>query len=254
MTMDKNKALFEYVIRMADNALILGQRLGEWVAHGPELEEEMAMANFALDYIGQARMLYTLAGELDGSQRSEDEFAFLRNGGDYRNLLLLEQPNGDFGETIVRQVLFETFYILQLESLTDCSNPRLAEIAARALKESRYHLRHTSNWLLRLGDGTDESHARVQASVDRLWCYSGELFAADDVDAVTQAHWDGPDLDVLHAEWDRQLGRLLADATLNKPDDEWMQSGGKQGVHSEHLGYLLAEMQFLQRAYPGASW
>lgn len=252
--MDKNTALFEYVIRMADNVLVLSQRLGECVGHGPELEEEMATANFALDYIGQARMLYTLAGELDGSCRSEDEFAFLRDGCDYRNLLLLEQPNGHFGDGVVRQVIFETFLTLQLEALGACTSERLAAIAARALKESQYHLRHATNWLMRLGDGTDESHNRVQASVNRLWSYSGELFAADEVDAAMQEHWAGPDLDAIHAEWDTHITRLLAKATLNKPEDAWMHSGGKQGVHSEHLGFLLAEMQFMQRAYPGTSW
>jgi ring-1,2-phenylacetyl-CoA epoxidase subunit PaaC len=252
--MDKDTVLFEYVIRMADNALILSQRLGECVGHGPELEEEMATANFALDYIGQARMLYILAGELDGSQRSEDEFAFLRDGWDYHNLLLLEQPNGDFGDSIVRQVLFETFLTLQLQTLCTCTSERLAEIAARALKESQYHLRHATHWLMRLGDGTDESHERVQGSVNRLWCYSGELFAADEIDAGMQEHWNGPDLDAIRAEWDTQISQLLANATLSKPEDAWMHSGGKQGVHSEHLGHLLADMQFLQRAYPGLSW
>jgi ring-1,2-phenylacetyl-CoA epoxidase subunit PaaC len=252
--MNKEQALQAYLIRMGDNAVVLAQRLSEWVGHGPELEEEMAMSNFALDLIGQARMLFSLAGELEGDDRGEDDIAFLRDEADYTNLLLVEQPNGDFGEIITRLVLFELFYGLQLDALTKSSASSLAEIAAKARKESDYHLRHSAHWLVRLGDGTEESHRRVQESLDRLWRYTGEMFEADEVDRVLQSEWDGPDLDTLRDAWHASLDKVLSEATLSKPEDQWMDGGGKQGSHSEYLGYILAEMQFLQRAYPGASW
>ncbi len=184
--MNKEQALLEYVTRLGDNALILGQRMVELVAAYPELEEELANANFALDYIGQARMFYTYAGELEGQGRDEDDYAFLRDENEFRNVLLLEQPNGHFGDSITRLVLFEAFYLAQLEALTNCADERLAEIAARAEKEIRYHLRHNTQWLVRLGDGTEESHNRVQESLDRLWQYTGELFAADEVDKIIE--------------------------------------------------------------------
>ncbi len=252
--MNKEQALIAYVTRMGDNVIVMAQRLSEWVGHGPELEEEMAMGNFALDYVGQSRMFFSYAGELEGKGRSEDDICFLRDGWDYGNVLLVERPNGDYGETITRLMLFETFYSLQLEALASSPANKLAEIAARAIKESTYHLRHVSHWLIRLGDGTEESHRRMQNSIDRLWPYTGELFEADEVDQIMQAEWGAPDLTVLHDQWHRQIEELLAMATLRKPDDGWMDSGGKQGNHSEHLGYILAEMQSLQRTYPGANW
>jgi ring-1,2-phenylacetyl-CoA epoxidase subunit PaaC len=254
LTVSKDQALHKYLLRMGDNAVVLAQRLSEWVGHGPELEEEMAMANFALDLVGQARLLFSAAAELEGQGRSEDDIAFLRDSADYTNLLLLEQPNGDFGETIVRLVLFELFYAQQLDALERCSAPALAAVAAKARKESDYHLRHSAHWLIRLGDGTEESHQRVQEALDRLWCYTGEMFEADEVDTVMQSEWNGPNLDLLKESWHSKLDEILGQATLNKPENQWMDGGGKQGSHSEHLGYILAEMQFLQRAYPGADW
>ncbi|HZD52454.1 MAG TPA: 1,2-phenylacetyl-CoA epoxidase subunit PaaC, partial [Woeseiaceae bacterium] len=173
---------------------------------------------------------------------------------EFESLLLLEQPNGDFGDVIARQFLFESFYVLQLEALTRCADRRLAEIAARAVKEVRYHLRHASQWVVRLGDGTPESHARVQQSIDDLWRYTGEMFAADAVDEVFEHECDGPVLEALHAEWKGRVADVLAEATLAMPEDQWMDGGGKRGRHTEHLGYVIAEMQFLQRAYPGARW
>jgi ring-1,2-phenylacetyl-CoA epoxidase subunit PaaC len=247
-------ARFNYVLRLGDNALVLGQRLSELVTRAPELEEELANANFALDYIGQARLFYGYAGELEGRGRSEDDFAYLRDGGQFRNLLLLEQPNGHFGDTIVRQFLFESFYILQLEALTACSDARVAEIAARAVKEIRYHLRHVSQWLVRLGDGTPESHTRVQQSLHDQWRFTGEMFAGDEVDERFALDWNGPKLEQLEADWNDRVGTVLAEATLARPPAQWMDGGGRQGRHSEHFGYLVAEMQFLQRAYPGARW
>lgn len=243
-----------YATRLGDNALILGQRMIELVAAGPELEEELANANFALDFIGQARLFYSYAGELEGKGRSEDDFAFLRPEHEYRNLLLLEQPNGHFGDAIARQFLFESFYVHLLHALTMCSDEGLSVIAARAIKEVRYHLRHSGQWIVRLGDGTDESHRRVQQSVDKLWRYTGEMFAADELDDDMRAAYNGPRLEVIEAEWRKDVGNVLAAATLDIPGEQWMASGGKQGRHTEHLGYLLAEMQSMQRTYPGASW
>ncbi len=252
--MNDRQMLLAYVARLGDNALILGQRMVELVAAYPELEEELANANFALDFIGQARMFYTYLGEVEGEGRDEDDFAFLRAENEFRNLLLLEQPQAHFGDSITKLVLFESFYLLQLEALTRCSDQRVAEIAARAEKEIRYHLRHNTQWFVRLGDGTEESHARVQRSLNDLWRYTGEMFLADDIDRDFATHFDGPDLDVMREHWDDSITAIIDEATLTKPDDEWMASGGKQGRHSEHLGYMIAEMQYLQRAYPGANW
>ena len=252
--MDLEKARLVYTLRLGDNALVLGQRLIELVAHGPELEEELANANIALDYIGQARMLYTYAGELEGRGRGEDDFAFLRDESEYQNVLLVEQANGHFGDTIVRQVLFESFYVLQLEALSGCADQRLAEIAARAVKEIRYHLRHVSQWLTRLGDGTEESHRRVQQSLEDLWRYTGELFSGDAVDEAIRDGLRGPDLDAIRDAWRENLKMLCTEAQLEMPEDGWMATGGRQGVHTEPFGYLLAEMQHMQRVYPGLDW
>jgi ring-1,2-phenylacetyl-CoA epoxidase subunit PaaC len=251
---NKESALLAYVTRLGDNALVLGQRMVELVAAYPELEEELANANFALDYIGQARMFYTCAGELEGQGRSEDDFAFLRDENEFRNLLLLEQPNGHFGDSLAKLVLFELFYFAQLQALTGCEDARVAEIAARAEKEIRYHLRHNTQWLVRLGDGTEESHRRVQESVNELWRFTGEMFEADEADTIVERAWGGPNLEKLHKRWLADIDAILINATLDKPEDGWMASGGKAGRHTEHFGYLLAEMQYLQRSHPGASW
>ena len=252
--MTGNDLLAAYATRLGDNALILGQRMIELVASGPELEEELANANFALDYIGQARMFYTYAGECEGAGRSEDDFAFLRPEHEYRNLLLVEQPNGHFGDAIVRQVLFDSWYLSLLEKLVGCSDEGTANIAARACKEVRYHLRHGSQWLVRLGDGTDESHALVQQSLDDLWKYTGEMFVQDDLDDAMRSEFNGPHLEALETQWRADVAAIVAEATLDLPGEQWMASGGKQGRHSEHFGYLLAEMQYMQRTFPGATW
>jgi len=249
-----DEGLIAYTLRLADNALILSQRMIELVAAGPELEEELANANFALDFIGQARMLYTRAGELEGQGRSEDDLAFMRDEHEYRNLLLLEQPNGHFGDALVRQFLFEAFYLHLLEALSRCSDQGLSEIAVRASKEVQYHFRHNSQWMIRLGDGTELSHERIQKSLDDAWRYTGEMFVADEIDVAIQNNFDGPDLLEIQRLWRRDVEKTVAEATLELPADEWMASGGKQGQHSEHLGFLLAEMQYLQRSFPGATW
>jgi ring-1,2-phenylacetyl-CoA epoxidase subunit PaaC len=246
--------LTAYATRLGDNALVLGQRMIELVAASPELEEELANANFSLDYIGQARMFYTYAGEREGAGRNEDDFAFLRPEREYQNLLLVEQPNGHFGDSIVRQVLFEAWYVRLLDALTRCSDEGISVIAARAVKEVRYHLRHSSQWLIRLGDGTEESHRRVQKSLDDLWKFTGEMFAPDNLDDDMRAAFKGPHLEVIETRWREDVSAIIAEATLTLPDDQWMASGGKDGRHSEHFGFLLAEMQNLQRTYPGATW
>jgi ring-1,2-phenylacetyl-CoA epoxidase subunit PaaC len=249
-----NLLIAAYATRLGDNALVLGQRMIELVAASPELEEELANANFALDYIGQARLFYTYAGECEGAGRTEDDFAYRRPEHEYRNLLLVEQPHVHFGDALVRQFLFEAFYVHLLDALTRCSDEGLSVIAARAIKEVRYHLRHSSQWIVRLGDGTDESRARVQGSLDELWRFTGEMFAPDEIDDEVRALFNGPHLEIIEAEWRNEVAAVIDEATLTLPADQWMAGGGKQGRHSEHLGYLLAELQHLQRTYPGASW
>lgn len=250
----KDKALLQYLLRLGDNALILGQRLAEEMTHGPELEEELANANFSLDYIGQARMFYGYAAELEGNGRDEDFYAFRRDGNEFHNLLLVEQPNGHFGDLVARQFLYETFYELQLDALTRCTDQKLAAIATRAQKEIRYHLRHINQWVVRLGDGTDESHRRMQQSLDDLWRFSGEAFAGDAVDERIANDFGGPKLEQLQSLWHERVVGVIEEATLTVPVDVWMDGGGRAGRHTEHFGFLLAEMQFLQRAYPDARW
>jgi ring-1,2-phenylacetyl-CoA epoxidase subunit PaaC len=246
--------LYRYVLRVADLSLVLGQRLGEWVGHAPALEEDLGLANVALDLIGQARLLLTYAGELEGRGRGEDEIAFLREQGEYLNPTLAEQPNGDFGHTIVRQVLVDAFQLELYERLTNSADERLSEIAAKAAKETRYHLRYSGDWLVRLGDGTEESHARVQSALERLWPYTVELFAEDDLDREMADCGIAPRLADLHSAWSSRIDTLLVEATLERPRDRPYSWFGKRGQHSEHLGYMLADMQSMQRAYPGARW
>jgi len=246
--------LVQFTLRLADNALVLGHRLSEWCGHAPTLEEDIGLANIALDLIGQARALYTYAGTAEGRGRDEDKLAYLRDAPQYRNILLVEQPNGDFAATIVRQLLFAAFMAPFWRALSASKDATLAAIAAKAEKETAYHLRHAGEWLIRLGDGTEESHRRAQAALDEFWPYSGELFETDQVERALIKTGIVVDPATLKAEWDRTLDDILAEATLTRPAAGWMQTGGRSGRHSEHLGYILAELQFLQRAYPGASW
>ena len=248
------RARFSYVLRLADTSLVLGQRLGEWVGHSPALEEDLGLANVALDLIGQARLLLTYAGEIEGRGRGEDELAFLRRDGEYLNAVLAEQPNGDFGQTIVRQVLIDAFQLELFERMTASSDERLAAIAAKSVKEIRYHLRYSAGWLVRLGDGTPESHGRVQAALDALWRYTVEFFDEDALDREMAEQGVAPRLAEVKSAWSARLDAILAEATLVRPTDRPHGWHGKRGQHSEHLGYLLAEMQHLQRAYPGARW
>jgi ring-1,2-phenylacetyl-CoA epoxidase subunit PaaC len=243
-----------YVLRRADDALILGHRLSEWCGHAPALEEDMALANMGLDLLGQARELYAYAAKVEGGGNDEDKFAYLRDVRQYRNLLLLEQPNGDFARTMVRQFFYSAFADLYWRAMMKSSDATLAAIAAKSEKESAYHLRHSSEWIVRLGDGTEESHRRAQAAIDDLWAFTGEMFA---VDAVEQALVDaGVAIDPagLRPQWLKTVSGILAEATLNLPKNDWMQQGGRVGRHSEHLGHLLSELQSLQRSFPGATW
>ena len=245
----------DYLLRQGDNALILSQQLSKLCGKGPALEEDMALTNVALDLLGQTRMWYAYAAELENKGRSEDDLAFLRDANALRCCLLVEQPNGNYADTMVRQFLFDTWHYFYMQAQLKSSDPRIVEIAAKSIKEVTYHLRRSGDLMVRMGDGTAESHAKTQAAVNHLWPYWGEMFKYDAVDEAMVAEAVAPDADALRAEFIEHVSEILAEATLTMPPaDAWMHSGGKKGVHSEHLGCILAEMQFLQRAYPGAEW
>ena len=247
-------ALFEFLLRMGDNTLILGHRVSEWCGHGPALEEDIALANTALDLIGQTQLWLGLAGEVEGKGRSADDLAYLRDGFEFRNILLLERPNGDFGKTLMRQFLFDAWHYLLLKALKGSADPRIAEIAEKASKEVSYHLDRSRDLIVRLGDGTAESHRRMQEALDDLWAFTGEMFIGDASDAALVEAGVIPEPQSLKASWDEIVSDALAEATLKRPADGYMHKGGRRGVHTEHLGYILTELQFLQRAYPGATW
>jgi ring-1,2-phenylacetyl-CoA epoxidase subunit PaaC len=246
--------LFLYTLRLADDALVLGHRLSEWCGHAPVLEEDLALGNMALDLIGQARSLYAYAGELEGRGRDEDTLAYRRDTGKYRNVLLVEQPNGDFAVTILRQLLYAAGAHPYFEALTSSKDATLAAIAAKSVKELAYHVRHAGEWTIRLGDGTEESNRRAQQALDDLWPYTGEMFETDDIERALIETGVAVDRAGVRPRWERTLVPILAEANLKLPAGDWMQSGGRAGRHSEHLGHILAELQFLQRAYPGARW
>ncbi|HEY0589335.1 MAG TPA: 1,2-phenylacetyl-CoA epoxidase subunit PaaC [Pseudoduganella sp.] len=244
-----------YLLRLGDNAMVLSQRLCELCGKGPALEEDMALSNVSLDLLGQTRMWYTYAAELEGAGRDEDKLAYLRDAHDYKNVLLVEQPNGNYAHTLVRQFFFDTWHYFLIGALTKSSDQRIAEIAEKSLKEVTYHLRRSGDLVVRLGDGTDVSHQFTQTAVDELWMYTGEVFNYDAVDEAMVAEGVAPPAAMLREQWLSHVSDILGEATLTMPPaDAWMQKGGKQGRHTEHLGYLLAEMQFLQRAYPGSEW
>lgn len=247
-------ALFEYIIRIADDSLILGHRMSEWCGHGPILEEDIAMTNIALDLVGQTTTLLSYAGMVEGKDRDADALAFLRFDREYRNLLLVEQPNGDFGMTMMRQFLFDAFRKPFFEGLQHSSDKQLAAIAEKSLKETKYHLKHSSEWVIRLGDGTEESNRRIQDSLDTLWRYTSELFYSDEVDVEMHKLGIAPNMSVVFDEWNKTVHEVLAEATLNIPSNNWKHEGGRVGMHSEHLGHILAELQYMQRAYPNMQW
>lgn len=244
----------EYVLRLGDNALILGQRLSAWCGYGPVLEQDIALSNIALDQLGQARMLMQYAAELKGGDTTEDGMAFFRDVFDYHNLLLLEMENGHWGDTVVRQFLFDTFNYFFYTELLKSADERLQSIAQKAIKEVTYHAQWSAEWVIRLGDGTEESHQKAQKSLDELWEWTGEMFTMDELERRMVEQGIGVDVAALKPRWDEKVAEILDLATLRKPEDGWMQSGGKQGEHTEYLGYVLAEMQHLPRMYPDAQW
>ncbi len=243
-----------YTLRRADDALILGHRLSEWCGHAPMLEEDMALSNIALDLLGQARELYSYAAKVEGKDNDEDKFAYLRDVRQYRNLLLVEQPNGDFAQTMVRQLLYSAFADLYWRAMMASADATLAAIAAKSEKESAYHLRHSSEWIVRLGDGTEESHRRTQAAIDHLWAFTGEMFAADDSERGLIDRGIAVDPASLRTQWLKTVSDIVGEATLDLPKNDWMQQGGRSGRHSEHLGHLLSELQSMQRTFPGVTW
>ena len=243
-----------YVLRIADACLIHGQRLAEWCGHAPVLEEDIALTNVALDHIGQSRALLTLAGQLEGRGRDEDTLAFLRAEREYRNVTMLELPNGDFARTVLRSFLWASFMKVLCTALAASTNPQLAAIAAKSLKEVRYHQQHAGDWVVRLGDGTAESARRIAEALALLWPYTAEWFADDEVDTQAASGGIGPAWSTLQPAWRAELDPVLAEATITPLADTPFRSTGKRGVHSEHMGFLLAEMQSLQRAFPGAVW
>jgi ring-1,2-phenylacetyl-CoA epoxidase subunit PaaC len=246
--------LYNYLLQLGDNALILGHRLGEWCGHAPELEIDMALTNIALDLTGQARSLYQQAAEVEALGKTEDDIAYLRDAWQFKNVLLVEQPNGDFAHTIVRQFFFDTFNFFLHKALTNSQNEWLAGFAAKSLKEITYHLRFSSEWVMRLGDGTETSHQKIQTALDNLWMYKDEALSPSSTDLQMASEGMAPDLAQLKPLFDEKIKEVLRNAKLKLPTTTWMQGGGKNGVHSEHLGFMLAEMQYLQRAYPGLEW
>jgi ring-1,2-phenylacetyl-CoA epoxidase subunit PaaC len=247
-------AKFDYCLMLGDSALILGHRLSEWCGHGPVLEEDIAMINVALDLVGLSRNLLSYAGEVEGKGRDEDQLAYLRDAKDYRNHLLVEQDNGDFGKTVVRQFLFDVYAQLLYKRLSESKDEQLAAIAAKAVKEMDYHVRHSSQWMLRLGDGTAESHERMQNALDDLWMYTGDLFATTDGDRLLEAQGVAVCPDALQAEWLKTVTEICHQATLVVPASAYALKGSREGRHTEQLGFILADLQFVQRAYPGNQW
>ncbi len=247
--------LFEFLLRMGDNTLILGHRVSEWCGHSPVLEEDIALANTALDLIGQTQMWLGLAAEVEGKGRSADDLAFLRDAWDFRNVLMVELPNGDFGQTMMRQFLFDAWQSIMLGRLMQSSDKRVADIAEKASKEVAYHVERSGDTVVGLGDGTEESHNRMQAALDYLYAYVAEMFESDAVDKAMAEAGVAPDPASLRGEYDALIGRVLAEATLALPKAKFSHKGGRDGFrHTEHLGHLLTQMQWLQRAYPGATW
>lgn len=247
-------AFFDWLCRMGDNCLVLGHRVSEWCGHSPVLEEDIALANTALDLIGQTQLWLGLAGDVEGKGRDADKLAYLRDTVQFRNALLVERPNGDFGTTLMRQFLFDAWHIEMLRALQKSSDPRVAEIAAKAVKEVSYHLERSADLVIRLGDGTEESHTRMQKALNALWPYTGELFTADAVDQAVAEAGIAPDLADLKTAWDRTVAEVMTEATLSLPAGAFQHKGGKTGRHTEALGFILADLQFLQRAYPGGVW
>lgn len=252
--MSEKEALFEYTLRLGDDSLILGHRMSEWCGHGPILEEDIAMTNISLDLIGQATSLLDYAGQLEGKGRDGDALAFLRYEREFRNVLLVEQPNGDFGQTMVRQFFFDVYRKLLFELLVNANDTQISAIAEKSLKETKYHLKHSSEWVIRLGDGTEESKQKAQNAVNVLMRYTSELFFSDEVEQKLIDAEIIPNLSSLKEDWWTIVNKVMEEATLTLPTNNWKQEGGRVGYHSENLGFILAELQYMQRAYPNMKW
>ena len=252
--MDIQHAKFEYLLRLGDSSLIIGHRLSEWCGHGPILEEDIALINIALDFVGNATSLLTYAAQVEGKERSEDDLAYTRNEREYRNLLLTEQPNGDYAFTIARQFLYDVYTLFLYEELKSSKDETIAAIAVKSHKEITYHLRHTTQWMYRLGDGTAESHQRLQTALNDLWMYTPDLFDMDEVDALLINLGIAADLNKVKEAWEKKVAEVITEATLQIPVTTIKQKGSREGKHTEHLGFLLAEMQYIPRSYPGAKW
>ncbi len=246
--------LYKYVLALGDDALILGQRLSQWAYKGPFLEEDIALSNISLDMFGRANLLLEYAATLKGNGITADDLAFKRNERQFTNHILFERPNGNFADTMVRQFFLDTFYKLFLQKLTESKDEQLSAIAQKSIKETTYHLRHSSKWIIRLGDGTAESHTKVQSAIDNLWMFTNELFEMNDIDNEMVRQKIGVNCLSIKSEWDKIIDEVLAEATLKRPEDIQIITGGREGIHTEHLGHLLSDMQYLQRAYPGAEW
>ncbi|HEX6981265.1 MAG TPA: 1,2-phenylacetyl-CoA epoxidase subunit PaaC [Balneolaceae bacterium] len=254
-TLTKQQALFEYLIRLADDRLILGHRLSEWCGHGPILEEDIALSNIALDYIGHAASLYEYAAEVEGESRHRDDIVYFRNDVEYKNLKITELPVGDYGFTIARQFLFSAFSYFLYERLSEVEDEQFRGMAQKHFKEVKYHLRHSREWVLRLGDGTDESHQRIQKAFNQLWTYTGEFFYMNEIDELLLNEELAVNTEEFKSDWKKLVTETLEEVTLEVPDfDQFMATGGRKGLHTEHLGPLLAEMQHLRRSYPNANW
>lgn len=249
-----NNNLIQYIYGIADNSLILGQRLGELCGHGPSLETDIAMTNISLDLFGQVRSYFQYAAKIQGNETTEDTIAFLRKEREYKNVLLVEQPNTDFAYSITRQFLFDMFHIELLNELQNSKDEILAAIAKKSIKEVSYHVRFSSDWMRRLGDGTEESNQRVQAAVNDLWVFTDELFHQTDADKAMVSEGIGVDVTQLKQSYYQKVSAILEEATIEVPKIEYFQKGGKQGIHSEHMGYILTEMQYMQRTYPNMNW
>lgn len=250
----KNDILIQYILGIADNSLILGQRLGTLTGHGPSLETDIACTNISLDLFGQVRGYYQYAADLSEEDKTEDDFAFLRKEREYKNVLLVEQPNRDFAYVIARQYLFDVFHILQMQELQNSTDENLAAIAKKGIKEVSYHVRFSGDWMKRLGDGTEESHRKIQDAVDNLWGYTNELFLMTDADKEAAEAGIGVDVSKLKDTYYSRIENLLKEATIKIPESKYWQKGGKEGIHTEHLGYLLSDMQYMQRTYPNMKW
>jgi ring-1,2-phenylacetyl-CoA epoxidase subunit PaaC len=252
--MTTQQALFEYCLRLGDTSLVLGQRLAEWCGHGPALEEDIALTNISLDLIGQTRAFYTHACTIENKGRTEDDLAFLRSERDFRNVLLAEQPNGDFAQTLLRQFLLSSFQVLQYSGLSNSKDETLSALAQKSLKEVTYHRRHSADWVVRLGQGTDESRRRMLSAIEELWMYVDDLFDSDETDQTLLKAGIAIDMAPMRKEWNMTVGEVFKEAGLSVPEKHYSVRGSREGRHTEHLGHLLAEMQSLHRAHPGAEW